>query len=117
MTQRPLFPCVLHGKVEQLYLVRQTYFHPQTLCVKAYDKDGVPFATLTVNLCSKSQSFNTAFVDTNNCPWVEQFLVLNHIASRVENISASSGYCTYPLYEFDMAKLCKSEPEEDVKNA
>lgn len=117
MAQRILYPCVYRGKVEQLYLVRQTYLHPRTLCVQAYDKDGLPFATLTVNLCSKSQSFNSAFVDTNNCPWVEQFLVLNGIASRVKNISARSGFCIYPLYEFDLSKLCKTEPEEDVQNA
>jgi hypothetical protein len=40
-----------------------------------------------------------AFLDTNNCPWVEEFLEENHIAKRT-GIFAPSGFCTYPLYEF-----------------
>lgn len=114
MPQRIYYPCVIRGHVEELLLVKQIYLHPRTLCVQAYDKDGLPFATLTVNLCSKSQSFNAAFVDTNNCPWVEQFLVLNKLATRVGNVTAKSGYCSYPLYKFDLTKLFKTEPEEDA---
>lgn len=113
MPSRVLYPCVVHGRVEQLYLVKNTYLHPRSLCVQAYDKDGFPFATLTVNLCSKRQSFDTAFIDTNNCPWVESFLVLNKIAERVPRVVAHSGYCSYPLYLFDLSKLNKSEPDSE----
>ena len=46
------------------------------------------------------QSDKKAFVDTNNCPWVKEFLEDNHIA-KFTGWSAPSGFCDYPLYEFD----------------
>jgi hypothetical protein len=69
--------------------------------------DNIPFATLTVNLVLGSQSFSRAFVDVNNCPWIEPFLVSNDIAVPVKNIQARSGYVMYPLYDFDLTKLAK----------
>lgn len=62
-----------------------------------------PFATLTVNLESKLPA-NYAFVDTNNCPWAEQF-IREHKLGKPTGMVGYSGYCTYPLYEFDMSKL------------
>lgn len=117
MPHRVTYPCVVHGQYEELSLVRQVYLHPRTLCVQAYDKDGLPYATLTKNLVSKYQSASAAFVDTNNYPWAEQFLVLNRIAIRVNGITQTCGFCSYPLYYFDLTKLNKTEPEEDVQNA
>ena len=65
------------------------------------------FATITVNLQGNPYGMETrqdeprfAYVDTNNCPWVLEFLEDNHIA-KPTGIYAPSGYCVYPLYEFD----------------
>lgn len=64
------------------------------------------FATITVNLQGNPYGMETrqdethfAYVDTNNCPWVLEFLEDNHIAEPT-GIYAPSGYCVYPLYEF-----------------
>lgn len=74
----------------------------QLICAKV---PWSPFATITVNLYGSNpfagmQSDKHAFVDTNNCPWVEEFLDENHIA-KFTGWSAPSGFCDYPLYEFD----------------
>lgn len=98
---------VAYGKKEVVWLAKQTYLYPRTLCVQMYDIHDEPYATITVNLCSKYQSFTRAFIDTNNCPWAEQFLVGYNIAHPVENIRATSGFCSYPLYEFDLDQLGK----------
>lgn len=60
-----------------------------------------PFATITVNLQNPVQDMTHAYVDTNNNPWAEEFLVDNGIAKRVPGCEMISGFCTYPLYEFD----------------
>ena len=99
------YPVRSYGKTYEVNLVRKTYLHPRTLCVQTYTKEGEPFATLTVNLCSKLQSPTHAFVDTNNCPWAEQFLVSNGLAWPVQNIRRNSGFCSYPLYEFDLNRI------------
>ncbi len=58
------------------------------------------FATITVNIPASNCLFpNLAFVDTNNCPWVKEFLEENHIAEYTGN-TGISGFCEYPLYKF-----------------
>lgn len=73
----------------------------QLICAKA---PWETYATITVNLGGSNpfagmQSDKKAFVDTNNCPWVKEFLEDNHIA-KFTGWSAPSGFCDYPLYEF-----------------
>lgn len=45
-----------------------------------------------------------AYVDTNNCPWVIDFLECNGFGKRT-GIIMQSGYWEYPLVEFDIKKL------------
>lgn len=63
-----------------------------------------PFATLTVNLDGPKPPANYAFVDTNNCPWAEAFIKANKLGKPIGMVGYS-GYCQYPLYEFDLSKL------------
>ena len=64
-----------------------------------------PLARLTVNLQDyKNLKDNQAFIDTNNCPWAEEFLKENKFA-KPTGIMGHSGYCVYPLYEFDLEEL------------
>ena len=75
------------------------YANNGNLAIQLWCEDG-PFATLTVNLDKKCKP-NCAFVDTNNCPWAEDFLQENGIVKPdPRDIYGMSGYCTYPLYEF-----------------
>lgn len=37
------------------------------------------------------------YVDTNNCPYAEEFLTRNNIAAKT-NLTKSSGFCQYPLF-------------------
>lgn len=54
--------------------------------------------------CALSVSFgehigipNAFYVDTNNCPFAEDFLTQNNIATKT-NLTKHSGFCEYPLY-------------------
>lgn len=90
-------------------LGKHAYHKPRTLAVQAACiKGGKTFATLTVNLDGYTgaglQSDTRTFVDTNNCPWAEKFLRENGIA-KPTGIVMQSGFCSYPLYEFDLSKL------------
>lgn len=83
----------------------------QLICAKA---PWAPYATITVNLGGSGnpfagmQSDKHAFVDTNNCPWVEDFLKENHIAENTR-ISMPSGFCMYPLYKFNKETCFEQE--------
>ena len=63
-----------------------------------------PFAIITKNFEQKLIG-NMAYVDKNNCPWVEQFIKENELGERVEGEQMYSGFCEYPLYRFDLKKL------------
>ena len=91
----------------------EKYYSTNTLaielvCVPSEDTPyEEPYAVITVNLDgttygnSQHQSDVRAFVDTNNYPWAEEFLTRNGLAKACE-IYGRSGFCTYPLYEFNL---------------
>lgn len=77
-----------------------------SLCVQAYNRTDGPIARLTVCLPGSVLAEDCAFLDTNNCPWVEDFIRQNHLGTDM-GVMMSSGYCVYPLYKFDMVELNK----------
>lgn len=65
-----------------------------------------PWSMLTVNLDRKCEP-NCAFIDTNNngveiIDWLEA----NHLGYDT-GIIHSSGYCTYPMFKFNMDEVMK----------
>lgn len=91
------------GRSYPVTLQFNRYIIGQTLCVLLREAKAPwsDFAQITVNLQSPLQDETHAFLDINNCPWVEEFLCDNGIAKPVEGITMKSGFCTYPLYEFN----------------
>lgn len=65
-------------------------------------ENGSLYATVTVNL-PESTFFerNIQFVDENNMPGIGKWLEDNGIATNT-GYAAQSGFCTYPLYEFNI---------------
>ena len=93
------------------------------MCMAVYLTDAVekdPVTTLTVNLGndigngSFMQPF-CAFIDMNNNPGAEAFLKENNLAKPYTRFGSPvmgySGYCEYPLYQFDRDKLMELDPE------
>lgn len=76
------------------------YANNQSLAVKLITDEEDIFAVVSVNL---TESWfipkNSAFIDVNNCPFAEKFLIENNIAKPV-GIYSQSGFCSYPLYDF-----------------
>lgn len=75
---------------------------PHNLAIQAWCDDG-PYATLTVNLGKMLES-DKAYVDTNNFPEAESFIKKYRLGKPTGNY-AYSGFCSYPLYQFDLKKL------------
>ena len=90
----------LYGEEYEIWLRKSAYASNNSLAVQA-DCDEGPFATLTVNLNNFLQGEDYAYVDTNNCPWAEEFLQENNLADPV-GVYGQSGWCTYPLYHFNL---------------
>lgn len=59
----------------------------------------LPFACVIHTLAE-----NEAYVDTNNCPWVVNFLETKGLAKSTGRMRRS-GYCTYPAMKFDREKM------------
>lgn len=68
------------------------------VALQLFSKSEGPFATISVNLVDEDLTDDKCFfVDTNNCPWAEDFLVKNNIAEPTGEFGVS-GYCIYPEY-------------------
>ncbi len=97
---------------ENLILTEERYCEPETLAVQAWCvENGIvtePFATLTVNLDGWTglglQSESKAYLDSNNCPWAVAFLTDNDLI-RYAGTLTPSGFCIFPLYEWDTKKF------------
>lgn len=71
-----------------------------------------PYCDITVNLPNESLSGeDCAFVDTNNAPFLPDFLEENGLAEPT-GMLGFSGFCVYPEYRFNMAEISKHSPNE-----
>lgn len=89
----------------EVEMERSTYFNNKSLAIQLTCIDEEygfkePFAMLTVNLDDGMANDEYAYVDTNNCPWAEEFIEENNLGSPT-GIMGFSGYCAYPLYRFN----------------
>ena len=84
------------------YLSVNQYSVDGSLCLQVVnDEDGL-ICTLTVYLGEVPN--NRAYLDTNNCYWAEK-LIKDLGIGFFTGKRCISGYCIYPLYEFDMNKI------------
>ena len=98
-----MFEVELMGDKYKVNACKTTYLVDGSLVVVLTRKNET-FVDLTVNLGVKPTNENCAFVDTNNNKWAEKFLKTNNIATPTGRI-ASSGFCLYPEYCFNIKKL------------
>ena len=94
------------GTTENVTLTVNTYVDNNSLYVGMTTmEDGFPepYGDVTVNLLTSVPPY-CAFVDTNNMPELEDFLVKNGIA-EFTGLMQRSGYCSYPLYLFSGEKM------------
>lgn len=73
-------------------------------------EDGLePYENLTVNLRDGAPDY-CGYIDTNNMPEAEEFLRKNDLG-YFTGLVGRSGFCTYPMYCFNVEKLRELCPE------
>ena len=90
------------GQSYRVKMAVDRYVTNKNLALPMWCEDG-PFATLTVNLDEKLPG-NQAYVDVNNCPWAEDLIRQYEIGKPLGRVRPS-GWCVYPLYEFDLDRI------------
>ena len=86
-------------------LVVNKYAANNSLCLEIFNPTEGPIARITVCLSGKVGE-NEAYVDTNNCPWAEDFIEEYKLGEDTGKIGFS-GFCTYPLYKFNIDAINK----------
>ena len=83
------------------------------IALQAY-QEGEPYGVATVNvpsvtgICEFIGIKNAAYMDTNNFPWVTEFL--DKGIAKDTGFTRRSGFCEYPLYQFDENWLKSLKP-------
>ena len=86
-------------------LKTRKYLKTGNLAVEVYEYFKVPYATLTVNTPWVLRE-NEAFVDINNWPDAEDFIITFGLGKFTGLAGTFGPYmCEYPLYDFDLGKL------------
>lgn len=102
-TRKPSLPLHAYGETYNVHTDISHYTNNGNLAICLNDINEGPFATLTVNI-DPLGSPSLAAVDTNNCSWAEAF-IKEHSLGKFTGMSLRSGFCTYPVYDFDLDKL------------
>lgn len=91
-----------------------TYDEPRNLAILAMGKNSEgfiePYGAITVNIVELPKE-TYACVDINNFPEAIE-LIEKYKLGYNTSISIPSGYCTYPIYEFDLKELEKYKYNE-----
>lgn len=90
-----------YGTYKITSVAMSRYRADNSLAIELWCDDG-PFARLTVCLLDKLKE-NESYVDTNNCPWAEDF-IREYKLGEIVGYKAS-GYCLYPKVAFDLDRL------------
>lgn len=77
---------------------KSAYANNDNLAIELIEDDGSPFAMLTVNI--HKLPYGYAYLDTNNCPWVVDFVEGNNLGEFAGTYGVS-GFCVYPLFKFN----------------
>jgi hypothetical protein len=93
-----------YGRYENIELRAGRYCCDGSLAVYIWDRFEGCIAKLTTCLDDNTLQNDEAYVDSNNCEWAEDFLIQNHIATKLDRIRIS-GYCIYTAFKFDTSKL------------
>lgn len=121
--ERTVFPISVFGLEEDVKLFWEVYSCNGTLalqlnCKPAEEDEAMfrrgmdnsdevyiePFGIVTVNLPeSEFMPANVQFVDTNNLPGIDRWLMENKIAEPT-GVIARSGYCAYQAFKFNAPK-------------
>lgn len=94
-----IFNMNFYGDNYQLVLTKNAYINNKNLYLGLFALGEGPFSNITVNI--DKLPANQAAVDVNNCPWAEDFITENKLGVNTGK-TLRSGFCTYPVYEFDM---------------
>ena len=66
-----------------------------------------PYCDITVNIPEEKLSGEScAFVDTNNAPFITEFLEKHNLAEPTGRLGFS-GFCVYPEYKFNTEEISK----------
>lgn len=100
-----------NGKPMVGYFTIHKYWYNGRTAVKISAKEKLseeffePFCDVTVNLPNAElSSDNLVFLDVNNAPWLEQFMIDNGFGMPTGRFR-TSGFVNYPLYLCDMKKI------------
>lgn len=98
-----------YGTYNDIAITTDHYRFDGSLAIELVSESEGPFARLTVCLQDDLGlpyflDEDEAFVDTNNCPWAEEFIKENRLGKPTGR-TARSGWCEYPLYKFNLKKL------------
>lgn len=85
------------------YFLKGTY-SDKSMFLRIWNDEEGPIADLTTCLGIGNGKENFSYLDMNNCPWAANLVEKLEIAKDT-GVTQRSGYCIYPLYEFDMDKV------------
>jgi len=95
-----------YATYDNVFLLIGSYLADGSLNIRVCNYEDGAIATITKCLCDFELEPNENYIDTNNCPWLIDFIE-EYGLGKLTGKTGESGYCTYPVVRFDMDVLKK----------
>lgn len=92
------------GTYDDCWLEISHYICDDSLAIRISNAECGPVATITTCIDGFMLQKNEAYIDTNNCPWAEDF-IKGYQLGKPTGRKVRSGFCEYPVYRFNMGTL------------
>lgn len=92
------------GTYKNCWLELNKYVYDGSLAIMIHNMEDGPIAKITTCIDGFLLQKNEAYIDTNNCPWAEDF-IKEYKLGKPTGRKARSGFCEYPIYRFNMDRL------------
>ena len=96
------------GTFHDCYLKVDRYVIDNSLFIAVENDEEGQIAVITKRLNNRNLGAGMAYVDDNNCLWAAEFIKANKLGDFT-HVYFKSGYCSYPLYKFDLKRIKRYE--------
>lgn len=100
----------MYIETDGMKLTLKAQKYPDRLVIMANEDNGMPYGRITVFITELPENYAT--IDTNNWPELPD-IIEKYKLGKFMNQMVPSGYCEYPVYEFDMNRIKQFENGDD----
>lgn len=93
-----------YSEYKECWLRIGRYCADDSMAIEIWNREDGPIARITVYIAGSRLAEDEVVIDTNNCPWAEDFIMKYGLGIETAR-TVRSGFCEYPVVKLDVKKM------------